>query len=93
MLNTRHGHYKFVVMLYGLTNALATFMDLMHQVFRPYLDKFIMIFIDDILIYSKSPEEHAKHLKLVLEKLREHWLFAKFRKCEFWLKSVAFLVM
>jgi hypothetical protein len=66
-------------------------MDLMHYVFRPYLDKFVVIFIDDILIYSKSPEEHAENLKLVLEKLREHRLFAKFSKYEFWLDSVSFL--
>jgi hypothetical protein len=74
---------EFVMMPFGLTNASATFMDLMHRVFRPYLDKFVVIFINDILIYSKSPEKHAEHLKLVLEKLREHRLYAKFSKCEF----------
>jgi hypothetical protein len=77
-------------MPFGLTNALATFMDFSHRVFRLYLEKFVVIFIDDIMIYSKSLEEHAEHLKLVLEKLREHQLFAKFSKCEFFLDLVAF---
>jgi hypothetical protein len=90
MFNMQYGHYLFVMIPYGLTNVSTTFIDLMHRVFRPYLDKFMVIFIDDILIYSKNPEEHAKHLKLLLEKLREHWLFAKFSKCEFWLDSVLF---
>jgi hypothetical protein len=89
--NTRYWHYKFMVMLFGVTNAPAVFMDLMNRIFRSYLDKFVVVFIDDILIYSKSPEEHATHLKLVLEKLREHKLYAKFNKCEFWLDTVAFL--
>jgi hypothetical protein len=66
-------------------------MDLMHRIFRPFLDKFVVVFIEDILVYSKSLEEHAKHLKLILEKLREHKLYAKFSKCEFWLDEVAFL--
>jgi hypothetical protein len=87
----RYGHYEFVVMLFGLTNAPTTFIDFMHRVFKPYLDKFVVIFIDDILIYSKSPEEHAEHLKLVFDKLRKHQLFAKFSKYEFWLDSVSFL--
>jgi hypothetical protein len=77
-------------MPFGFTNALSTFMDLMHHVFKPYLDKFVVIFIDDMLIYFQSSEEHAKHLKLVLEKLREHQLFVKFSKCKFWLDSVSF---
>jgi hypothetical protein len=89
--NTRFGHYEFVVMPFWVTNAPAVFMDLMHRIFRPYLDKFVVVFIDDIFIYSKSPEEHAAHLKLVLEKLREHKLYAKFSKCEFWLDTVVFL--
>jgi hypothetical protein len=67
----------------GLTNAPTTFMYLIHQIFRPYLDKFVVVFIDDILIYSKSPEKRAKHLRLVLETLREHHLYAKYNKCEF----------
>jgi hypothetical protein len=89
--NTQYRHYEFVMMTFSLTNYPATFKDLMHRVFRPYLGKFVVIFIDDILIYSKSPKEHAEHLKLVLENLREHRLFAKFSKCEFSLDSVSFL--
>jgi hypothetical protein len=89
--NTRYGHYEFMVMLFRVTNASAVFMDLMHQIFRPYLDKFVVVFIDDILIYLKCLEDHAAHLKLVLEKLREHKLYAKFSKCEFWLDNVPFL--
>jgi hypothetical protein len=81
--NTRYGHYEFVVMLFGVTNTPAVFMDLMHRNFRSYLDKFVVVFIDDILIYSRSPEEHAIHLELVLDKLRENKLYAKFNKCEF----------
>jgi hypothetical protein len=77
-------------MPFGVTNALEVFIDLMHRIFRPYLDKFVVVFIDDILIYSKSPEDHTAHLKLVLEKLREQQLFAKFSKCELWLDTVAF---
>ena len=87
----RYGHYEFLVMSFGLTNAPAAFMDLMNRVFRDYLDSFVIVFIDDILIYSKSPEEHKQHLKLVLQRLREHRLFAKFSKCTFWLEEVAFL--
>jgi hypothetical protein len=83
VFNMLYGHYEFVVIPCGLTNAPATFTDLMHLVFRPYLDKFVAIFIDDILIYSKSSEKHVEHLKLVLDKLRKHWLFAKFSKYEF----------
>ena len=88
---TRYGHYEFVVMPFGLTNASAVFMDLMNRVCRPYLDKFVIVFIDDILIYSRTKEDHGKHLRLVLEKLREEKLYAKFSKCEFWIKQVAFL--
>jgi hypothetical protein len=89
--NTQYEHYEFVVMSFSLNNASATFRDLMHRVFIPYLDKFGVIFINDILIYSKSLDEHAEHLKSVLEKLREHQLFAKFSKYEFWLDLLSFL--
>ena len=88
---TRYGHYKFLVMSFGLTNAPAAFMDLMNRVFRPFLDQFVIVFIDDILIYSRSEDEHAKHLRFVLQTLRDHRLYAKFSKCEFWLEQVAFL--
>ena len=75
-------------MSFGLTNALAYFMYLMNNVFMEYLDKFVVVFIDDILIYSKTEEEHEEHLRLVLQKLREHQLYAKLSKCDFWLKEV-----
>ena len=88
---TRYGHYEFLVMSFGLTNAPAAFMDLMNGVFRPYLDSFVIVFIDDILIYSRSKEEHEHHLRIVLGILKEKKLYAKFSKCEFWLSSVAFL--
>ena len=88
---TRYGHYEFLVMPFGLTNAPAVFMDLMNRVFKPYLDKFVIVFIDDILVYSRTREEHEKHLKVVLEILRERQLYAKFSKCEFWLDKVIFL--
>ncbi|GJT88966.1 putative reverse transcriptase domain-containing protein [Tanacetum coccineum] len=88
---TRYGHYEFQVMPFGLTNAPAVFMDLMNRVCKPYLDKFVIVFIDDILINSKSEEEHAKHLKLILELLNKEELYAKFSKCEFWLSKVQFL--
>ncbi|XP_050217605.1 uncharacterized protein LOC126668454 [Mercurialis annua] len=88
---TRYGHYEFLVMLFGLTNAPAAFMDLMNRIFKPFLDQFVIVFIDDILIYSRTEEEHAHHLRLVLQKLRAHQLYAKFSKCEFWLEEVAFL--
>ncbi|CAL9026375.1 unnamed protein product [Prunus brigantina] len=78
-------------MPFGLTNAPAVFMDLMNRVFRPYLDQFVIVFIDDILIYSSSQEEHEQHLSIVLQTLREHKLFAKLSKCEFWLTEVKFL--
>ena len=76
---------------FGLTNAPATFMRLMNSIFHEYLDKFVIIYIDDILVYSKTEEEHAEHLRLVLTKLRDHRLYAKFSKCEFWLKELIFL--
>ncbi|GKE24530.1 putative reverse transcriptase domain-containing protein [Tanacetum coccineum] len=88
---TRYSHYKFQVMSFGLTNAPTVFMDLMNRVCKPYLDKFMIVFIDDILIYSKSEEEHTEHLKLILELLKKEELYAKFPKCEFWLSKVQFL--
>ncbi|XP_049381296.1 uncharacterized protein LOC125845822 [Solanum stenotomum] len=88
---TRYGHYEFVVMSFGLTNAPAIFMDLMNRIFKPHLDSFVVVFIDDILIYSHSEEEHMGHLRVVLQRLREEKLYAKYEKCEFWLREVAFL--
>ncbi|KAJ9552777.1 hypothetical protein OSB04_016822 [Centaurea solstitialis] len=88
---TRYGHYEFLVMSFGLTNAPAAFMDLMNRVCKPYLDEFIIVFIDDILIYSKTAEERGEHLRKVLEMLKREQLYAKFSKCEFWLKEVQFL--
>ncbi|GJT73655.1 putative reverse transcriptase domain-containing protein [Tanacetum coccineum] len=88
---TRYGHFEFTVMPFGLTNAPAIFMDLMNRVCRPYLDKFVIVFIDDILIYSKTQEEHVEYLRLVLELLKKEKLYAKFSKCEFWLREVQFL--
>ena len=88
---TRYGHYEFLVMPFGLTNAPAAFMDLMNRVFRPYLDQFIVVFIDDILVYSKDAQEHENHLRIVLQTLRENQLFVKSSKCDFWLKEVSFL--
>ncbi|XP_019241067.1 PREDICTED: uncharacterized protein LOC109221061, partial [Nicotiana attenuata] len=80
---TRYGHYEFLVMSFCLTNAPAAFMDLMNRVFRPYIDSFVIVFIDDILIYSRSLGEHEQHLRVVLQTLREQKLYAKFSKCEF----------
>ena len=88
---TRYGHYEFLVMPFGLTNAPAAFMDLMNRVFKPYLDTFVIVFIDDILVYSRSEEEHTEHLRIVLQTLRDKQLYAKFSKCEFWLEEVVFL--
>ena len=88
---TRYGLYEYTVMSFGLTNAPAYFMNMMNKVFMEILDKFVVVFIDDILVYSKNEEEHKEHLRLVLGKLREHQLYAKFSKCEFWLKEVGFL--
>ncbi|WMV55223.1 hypothetical protein MTR67_048608 [Solanum verrucosum] len=88
---TRYGHYEFLVMSFGLTNAPAAFMDLMNRVFKQYLDLFVIVLIDDILIYSRSENEHIDHLRILLQILKDQQLFAKFSKCEFWLRSVAFL--
>ncbi|GJY61934.1 putative reverse transcriptase domain-containing protein, partial [Tanacetum coccineum] len=88
---TRYGHYEFLVMPFGLTNAPAVFMDLMNRVFHEYLDKFVIVFIDDILVYLKTKEEHEDHLRIVLGTLRQKKLYAKFSKCQFWLGQVAFL--
>jgi hypothetical protein len=87
----RYGLYEFMVMSFGLTNAPAYFMYMMNKVFMEYLDKFVVVFIEDILVYSRSEEEHEWHLRLVLQKLRDHKLYPKLSKCEFWLKQVAFL--
>jgi hypothetical protein len=89
--STRYGLYEFTVMLFGLTNAPAYFMNLMNKVFMEYLDKFVVVFINDILIYSKNDRDHEEHLRLVLQKLRYNQLYAKYSKCEFWLDEVSFL--
>ncbi|KAK8586309.1 hypothetical protein V6N13_082120 [Hibiscus sabdariffa] len=87
---TRYGHFEFLVIPFGLTNAPAAFMDLMNRIFKPYLDKFVVVFIDDILIYSRNKDEHVEHIWIVLQNLRDRQLFAKFSKCEFWLSKVSF---
>ncbi|WVZ26804.1 hypothetical protein V8G54_000096 (mitochondrion) [Vigna mungo] len=88
---SRYGHYEYVVMPFGVTNAPAIFMDYINRIFRSCLDKFVVVFIDDILIYSKNREEHVEHLRIALEILREHQLYGKLSKCEFWLSDVQFL--
>src|SRR3954465_543009 len=88
---TRYGLYEYTVMSFRLTNAPAYFMNLMNKIFMDFLDNFVVVFIDDILIYSKSEEEHELHLRIILGTLREHQLYAKFRKCEFFLQEVGFL--
>jgi hypothetical protein len=89
--STRYGLYEYLVMSFGLTNAPAHFMYLMNSVFMTELDKFVVVFIDDILVYSKNEEEHEQHLRVILQRLRDHQLYAKFTKCVFWLKEVSFL--
>jgi hypothetical protein len=89
--STRYGLYEFLVMSFGLTNALAYFMYLMNSVFMPELDKFVVVFIDDILVYSKNEDEHTEHLHIVLQRLRDHRLYAKLSKCDFWLREIKFL--
>jgi hypothetical protein len=88
---TRYRQYEFTVMSFGLTNAPAYFMNVMNKVFMEELDKFVIVFIDEVLVYSKSVEEHEQHLRVVLEKPRAHKLYAKFSKCEFWLEKISFL--
>jgi hypothetical protein len=88
---TRYGLYEFLVMSFGLTNAPTYFMNLMNKIFMEYLDQFVVVFINDILVYSKNEEAHEDHVRLVLQKLRDNRLYAKFSKCDFWLKEVAFL--
>ena len=83
VFRTRYGHYEYVVMPFGLTNAPTTFMALMNRIFKPYLDRLVVVFIDDILVYLRTPEEHASHLREVLEVLRKNELYAKLSKCEF----------
>jgi hypothetical protein len=89
--STRYGLYEFTVMSFGLTSAPAYYMNLMNKVFMEYLDKIVIVFIDDILIYSKSESDHEEHLRLVLQKLRDNQLYAKFSKCEFWIDEMPFL--
>ncbi|GJR69578.1 putative reverse transcriptase domain-containing protein [Tanacetum coccineum] len=91
IFRTRYGHCEFQVMPFGLTNAPAVFMDLMNRVCKPYLDKFVIVLIDDFLIYSRNKEEHANHLRMILELLRKEKLYAKFSKCDFWIRIVQFL--
>lgn len=89
--STRYGHYEFLVMPFGLTNAPTLFKDLMSCVCKPYLDKFVIVFIDNILIFSRTKEEHVQHLQLIVEVLRKEKLYAKFSKCDFWIREVQFL--
>ena len=86
-----YGYYEFLVMPFRLTNAPSAFMELMNRVFLPYVDQFVMVFIDDILVYSKDWEDHDTHLQVVLETSRKEQLYAKLSKCEFWLREVSFL--
>ena len=88
---TRYRHYEFLIMPFGLTNAPTTFMDLMNHVFQPYVDRFVVVFIDDILVYSKDREDHDTHLRVVLETLRKEQLYVKLSKCKFWLREVSFI--
>ncbi|KAE9617788.1 putative nucleotidyltransferase, Ribonuclease H [Lupinus albus] len=88
---TRCGHFEYLVMPFCVTNAPAIFTDYMNRIFHPYLDSFVVVFIDDILVYSRNREEHAKHLRVVLDLLKRNQLHAKLSKCDFWLESVNFL--
>jgi hypothetical protein len=88
---TRYGLYEYTLISFGLTNAIAYFIYLMNKVFMEYLDKFLVVFIDGILVFSKTEEEHEKHQRLILEKLRSNKLYTKFSKCDFWLIKVTFL--
>jgi len=88
---THYGHYEYIVMTFGVTNAPGVFMEYMNRIFHTYLDHLVVVFIDDILIYSKSEEEHAKYLRVVLQVLKEKKLYARLSKCEFWLEEVSFL--
>lgn len=90
---TRYGHYEYTVMPFGVTNAPGVFMEYMNRIFHPYLDQFVVVFIDDILVYSKSEEEHVEHLRIVLQVLKEKRLYAKLSKCEFWLREVSFFLV
>ena len=90
-LRTQFGHYEFLVLPFGLTNAPTVFMDLMNRVFHQYLDQFVVVSIDDILVYSANEDEHRQHLRIVLQILREKKLFGKFKKCDFWLEEISFL--
>ena len=92
VFKTHYGHYEFLMMPFGLTNEPTAFMDLMNRVFHPYFDQFVIIFIDDILVYSKNAKKHAFHLRIVLQTLRDKQLYSKFSKCEFWLNEVVFLM-
>ena len=85
---TKYDHCEFIVMSFGLTNAPITFMNLMNRVFRPYLDKFVVVFIDDILVHSRDIEKHTTHLRIVLQTVKEHQLYGKLKKCEFWLEAI-----
>jgi hypothetical protein len=89
--SSRYGLYEYLVMSFGLTNAPAHFMYLMNSVFMLELDKFVVVFIDNILVYFKNEEDHARHLRVILQQLRDHQLYAKFSKCAFWLKEIPFL--
>ena len=91
VVRTHYGNFEFTVMPFGLTNVPTAFMDLMHRVFQPYRDQFVIVFVDDILIYSQSEWEHEYHLSIILQLLRDHQLYTKFSKCEFWLTEVRFL--
>ena len=87
----QYGHYEFLVMSFRLTNALVIFIDYMNRIFQPYLDKFVVVFVDDILIYSKTKEKHEEHLRIVLKVLRDRKLYTKLSKCKFWMEEVKFL--